>query len=105
MLQNNLLSQGSLHHIFSHKYDIIHIEIQIFLNSWSVLMKPVLKYRGGKSKEIPKFINYVPSDYETYYEPFFGGGALYFYLEPERAVINDQNGRLMDFYTCIQNNY
>ena len=68
-------------------------------------MKPVLKYRGGKSREIPEFINYVPSNYETYYEPFFGGGALYFYLEPERAVINDQNGRLMDFYTCIQNNY
>lgn len=34
-------------------------------------MKPIIKYRGGKSKEIPNFINYIPKQFDTYYEPFF----------------------------------
>ena len=39
-------------------------------------MKPI-KYRGGKSKEIPNFKNYIPVKFNTYYEPFFGGGATF----------------------------
>ena len=69
------------------------------------MMKPMLKYRGGKSKEIPEFKNYIPADFDTFYEPFFGGGAVYFYLEPEKAVINDENARLMDFYRSVRNEY
>jgi len=38
-------------------------------------MKPILKYSGGKAKEIPKYINRIPS-FEKYYEPFFGGGNI-----------------------------
>lgn len=43
-------------------------------------MKPVLKYRGGKSREIPRFLQCIPDDFDRYIEPFFGGGAVYFYL-------------------------
>lgn len=68
-------------------------------------MNPVLKYRGGKSREIPRFLQYIPDDFERYIEPFFGGGALYFYLEPENAVINDVNERLMTFYTQLKEQY
>ncbi|MDE6277115.1 MAG: DNA adenine methylase [Muribaculaceae bacterium] len=68
-------------------------------------MKPVIKYRGGKSREIPRFINYIPRFEGRYIEPFFGGGALYFYLEPQRAIINDINTRLIDFYRGIQLEY
>lgn len=68
-------------------------------------MKPMLKYRGGKSKEIPEFKSFIPEAFDTFYEPFFGGGAVYFYLEPEKAVINDENARLMDFYCSVKNNY
>ena len=68
-------------------------------------MKPLVKYRGGKSKEIPLFIKYIPDDFDTYYEPFFGGGAVFFYLEPQRAVINDVNARLMAFYEDVQSKY
>ena len=68
-------------------------------------MNPVLKYRGGKSREIPRFLQYVPDDFHRYIEPFFGGGALYFYLEPENAIINDVNERLMLFYQQLRNNY
>ena len=68
-------------------------------------MNPVLKYRGGKSREIPRFIQYIPNDYERYIEPFLGGGAVYFYLEPENAILNDLNIRLMTFYTQLRNDY
>lgn len=68
-------------------------------------MNPVIKYRGGKSKEIPYFLQYIPQDYDRYIESFFGGGALYFYLEPKRAIINDINERLMNFYIQLRDNY
>ena len=68
-------------------------------------MKPMLKYGGGKSKEISNFINHIPKFTGRYIEPFFGGGALFFHLEPGNAVINDINTRLMDFYTAVQQNY
>lgn len=68
-------------------------------------MKPMIKYRGGKTKELPEILPFVPKEYDRYVEPFFGGGALYFYLEPERALINDLNARLMDFYLSVRNDY
>lgn len=68
-------------------------------------MNPVLKYRGGKSREIPLFLHCIPDDFDRYIEPFFGGGALYFYLEPENAIVNDVNERLMQFYRQLRDNY
>ena len=65
-------------------------------------MNPVLKYRGGKSREIPRFLQYIPNDFNRYIEPFFGGGAVFFYLEPDRAMINDANARLMTFYQQLR---
>lgn len=66
-------------------------------------MKPILKYRGGKSKEINNYIGLIPK-FETYYEPFLGGGATYFHLEPEKAVIGDINTSLIDFYKEVGSN-
>ncbi|WP_315256485.1 Dam family site-specific DNA-(adenine-N6)-methyltransferase [Segatella oulorum] len=68
-------------------------------------MKPIIKYRGGKSKEIKNFLQFIPHDYDRYVEPFAGGAALYFYLEPQLALINDINPKLIDFYLAVQNNY
>lgn len=68
-------------------------------------MNPVLKYRGGKSREIPRFLTHVPDDFNRYVEPFFGGGALYFYLEPDCAIINDLNTKLMTFYQQLRDRY
>ena len=68
-------------------------------------MNPVLKYRGGKSREIPRFLQYIPDDFDRYIEPFFGGGAVYFYLEPENAILNDINVRLMTFYRQLKEQY
>ncbi|MCI8992222.1 MAG: DNA adenine methylase [Eubacterium sp.] len=68
-------------------------------------MNPMIKYRGGKSKEIAHFIDNMPRDYSRYVEPFLGGGALYFYLQPEQAIINDINSRLYRFYKEMQEKY
>ena len=68
-------------------------------------MNPVLKYRGGKSREIPRFLTYIPDDFNRYVEPFLGGGALYFYLEPDFAIINDLNTKLMTFYQQLRDCY
>ena len=68
-------------------------------------MKPILKYRGGKSREIPEFIQYIPNEYNRYIEPFLGGAAVYFYLEPEQAILNDINTKLIEFYQDVRNNF
>lgn len=68
-------------------------------------MKPMIKYRGGKSKELPEILPFIPKEYDRYVEPFFGGGALYFYLEPKKALINDLNARLVDFYLGVRDDY
>ena len=50
-------------------------------------------------------MNYIPQYTGRYLEPFFGGGALFFYLEPKRAIINDINAKLIDFYEGVKNDY
>lgn len=68
-------------------------------------MNPVLKYRGGKSREIPQFIRYIPDDFNRYIEPFMGGGAVFFHLEPDNAILNDVNTKLMTFYGQLKDEY
>ena len=68
-------------------------------------MKPLVKYRGGKSKEIPHLIKHIPQYSGRYIEPFFGGGALFFHLEPKRAIINDINSKLISFYLGVKNDF
>lgn len=68
-------------------------------------MNPLLKYRGGKSREIARFEKYIPQSFSTYIEPFFGGGALYFHLEPQNAIINDINEKLIAFYCNVRDNF
>lgn len=68
-------------------------------------MKPLVKYRGGKSKEIPHLEKHIPNFDGRYIEPFFGGGAMFFYLEPKRAIINDINSKLMAFYKGVKSDF
>ena len=64
--------------------------------------KPFVKWAGGKRQVIDELKKYVPYEYNTYYEPFIGGGALLFELSPKNAVINDSNQELMNVYQCIK---
>ncbi|MCM1568607.1 MAG: DNA adenine methylase [Roseburia sp.] len=64
-------------------------------------MKTIIKWPGGKSKEIKNIESMIPA-YDRYIEPFFGGGAVYFSLEPPKAVVNDISTLLMSFYQLIK---
>jgi len=63
--------------------------------------KPFVKWAGGKRQIMDKLTKYVPDEFNTYYEPFIGGGALLFELSPKRAVINDSNKELMNVYEVL----
>ncbi|MCH5193049.1 MAG: DNA adenine methylase [Oscillospiraceae bacterium] len=64
-------------------------------------MNSLIKWPGGKSGEIDKIVSHIP-EYKRYVEPFFGGGALFFHLKPERALINDISSSLMEYYRLIK---
>lgn len=64
-------------------------------------MNSLIKWPGGKSGEIDKIVPHIPK-YKRYVEPFFGGGALFFHLNPQRAVINDISSSLMEYYRLIK---
>lgn len=68
-------------------------------------MKPIIKYRGGKSKELPQLLPHIPDFKGRYIEPFFGGGAMYFHLQSKNAIINDINQNLIDFYRSVRDRY
>lgn len=67
-------------------------------------MKPILKYSGGKSKELKEIHKYIPDFKGRYIEPFIGGGALFFDLEKENSIINDINTKLVTFYQNLKTN-
>lgn len=64
--------------------------------------KPFVKWAGGKRSIIHELIQLSPKIFDTYYEPFVGGGALLFELSPRKAIINDYNKELMNVYSCIK---
>lgn len=66
------------------------------------MAKALIKWPGGKTGELEKILPLIP-EYDRYIEPFFGGGAVYFALEPKKAVINDISRNLMEFYVMIKN--
>lgn len=69
--------------------------------------KPFVKWAGGKRQVIDKLCEYAKDEFDTYYEPFIGGGALLFELSPKKAVINDSNKELMNVYQvlCDENKF
>lgn len=65
---------------------------------------PFIKWAGGKRQLLPAITERLPQNYNRYYEPFIGGGAVLFSLQPKKAVINDCNRALINAYRVIQNN-
>ena len=70
-------------------------------SSRTIHLKPLIKWSGGKGDEVPLFEKYFPESYDRYIEPFVGGGAVFFYLNPQSAVINDIHKELVDLYRCV----
>lgn len=65
-------------------------------------MQPFVKWAGGKRQLLDALSERMPETYGDYYEPFIGGGALLFCLQPEKAFINDINQELIHTYTEIR---
>lgn len=70
------------------------------------LVSPFLKWVGGKRQLIPAIMEHLPKNINNlnYYEPFIGGGALFFHLQPQNAFINDFNEELVNVYNVIKDN-
>ncbi len=68
------------------------------------LATPVLKWVGGKRQLLPEIETYIPNNFSTYYEPFFGGGAVLFHIQPAKALVNDINEELINLYKVIKDN-
>lgn len=64
-------------------------------------LKPFTKWTGGKRRLLPTILERLPANYNRYYEPFIGGGALFFELAPRNAIISDFNSELMNCYRQI----
>jgi len=69
-------------------------------------LKPILKWAGGKRQLLPQILAHLPARIGTYFEPFVGGGAVFFALAAEkrfeRAVLSDQNPDLIEVYRAVQ---
>ena len=68
------------------------------------LVMPVVKWVGGKRQLLTEIDKYIPSHFSTYYEPFLGGGAVFFNLQSQKAVVNDINEELINLYQVIKDN-
>lgn len=65
-------------------------------------MKPFMKYPGGKAKEAPIVNKYKPTEINRYFEPFVGGGAIFFELENKQSFINDYSKDLIKLYELLK---
>lgn len=70
----------------------------------AIQAKPILKWAGGKTQMLSDLLPKVPSSYGRYIEPFFGGGAMFFALQPKNAIIADSNPELINMYREVAAN-
>lgn len=67
-------------------------------------MKPIVKWAGGKRQLLPYINEMLPKHFNNYFEPFAGGLAVLFELQPKNAIINDINKELINLYNHVKNN-
>jgi DNA adenine methylase len=63
--------------------------------------RPFVKWAGGKKQILKHLLFYALKEFNRYFEPFVGGGALFFELSPKRAVISDLNAELINVYRVV----
>lgn len=74
------------------------------MNNSNIKIYPFLKWAGGKRQLLDEIKLRMPKNFNAYFEPFIGGGALFFELQPSNAYIGDINKELIHAYKIIRNN-
>ncbi len=71
-----------------------------------MLPHPFIKWAGGKTQILEQAAKYLPpiDSFQRYFEPFLGGGAIFFHVQPTEAIISDKNYELINSYHVIKNN-
>jgi DNA adenine methylase len=65
-------------------------------------LSPILKWAGGKEKELKYIMPLIPKNINKYFEPFVGGGAVYLSIKAKEYYINDKSDELINLYKSIQ---
>ena len=81
------------------------VELQFIESSTFKIAKPFIKWPGGKQSLATTLINFFPQSFSKYYEPFVGGGSVFFALSPKSAVLSDENKWLIDTYLALKTNW
>lgn len=76
--------------------------LNLFSDKQEITAKPFIKWAGGKTQLLAELLKYVPQNYNKYIEPFVGGGALFFKLQPHFAILSDSNCELINLYKVIR---
>ncbi len=65
-------------------------------------VKPFLKWAGGKAQLLKELHYRLPPKFGRYFEPFLGGGALFFSLQPKQAFLSDNNAELINAFSVVR---
>lgn len=68
-------------------------------------VQPIIKWAGGKRWLVKKAPELFPKEFNTYIEPFLGGGAVFFHLKPEKSILSDVNSELINTYNAVKENH
>ena len=68
------------------------------------MMKPVIKWSGSKRTQSEAIKKYIPESFDTYFEPFIGGGSMLYAINPDKSVCGDICVPLIDLWNEIKNN-
>ena len=87
------------------KTQFMDADLDMFGGEFVGQTSPVFRWVGGKSQLLPAIRFYSPKSFNSYFEPFVGGGALLFSLMPKCPFINDVNPVIINLYKDIKDNY
>src|SRR5574344_2390880 len=65
-------------------------------------LEPIIKWPGGKEKELQQIVDHIPPYFENYYEPFFGGGSVFMAIKAANYLVNDFSTDLIQLYRYIK---
>lgn len=85
-----------------HRSAVAQEQPSLFATGARLRAKPFLKWAGGKTHLLPTLRRCIPQRFKRYFEPFLGGGALFFDLGPAEAVISDSNPELIQCYETVR---